>query len=120
MRKYVGFAKEVGQISNTARSNLIKYSLRKKVFTAELDSSPEQILYDHRGSIAAFLLWLVWLNSGRLHNIKSSYALHFSCTPTGGHSGESGKIETKQETAYTHKGSTTLWVISALTYCFLF
>lgn len=66
MRKYVGFAKDVGQISKTARTNVIKYSPDKKVFRAELDTSQEQMLHSHRGSIAAFLLlWAAWLNGAR-------------------------------------------------------
>lgn len=39
------FAKDVGQISKTARTNVIKYSPDKKVFRAELDSSQEQMLH---------------------------------------------------------------------------
>lgn len=69
MRKYVGFAKDVGQISNTAGSNLIKYLLHRKVFTAEVDTSQEQVLFPHQGSISSFRPWLVWLNSAGLYNI---------------------------------------------------
>lgn len=69
MRKYVGFAKDVGQISNTAWSNLIKYLLHRKVFTAEMDTSQEQMLFSHQGALSAFLPWLVWLNRAGLYNI---------------------------------------------------
>lgn len=44
MHKYVGFAKDVGQISNTARTSVIKCSPHKKVFRAELDTGQEQML----------------------------------------------------------------------------
>lgn len=58
MRKYVGFAKDVGQILKTARTNVIKYSEHKKVFTARLDTSQEQTLDQHRWSSTLFFAWL--------------------------------------------------------------
>lgn len=75
MRKYVGFAKDVGQISNTGGSNLIKYLLHRKVCTAEVDTSQEQTFFSHRGSISAFLPWLVSLNRAGLYNITDHLLL---------------------------------------------
>lgn len=117
MRKYVGFAKDVGQISNTAGSNLIKYLLHRKVFTAEVDTSQEQMLSSHRGSSAAFLPWLVWLNSAGLYNITDH--LMFCIFLVHPQVAKPNRSEKKQETAYTYLGSTTVWVISALTHYLL-